>query len=216
MDSARNNKISLVLGLALLTAGLLFLLLQSSEGLARWMMQMWPVFLICAGLSRVAGFAIDRKPRSPADGMLLIALGIFFLIARLHADLNPLQIYGRYWILLVALFACVEVIRFYTGRAPDGQARMFTTWRLVVLLLIIATGVAANRIGNNTSMIYRLRLPVSISGAPEQGGSAVSSARLSSAIMNEASGDVRPARQSLSDQRSLQREEFERSSLWHS
>ena len=187
MDGARSNRISLVLGIALMTAGLLFLLLQSSEGLALWMMQMWPVFLICAGLARVAGFAIDRKPRSPVDGTLLVALGIFFLIGRLHADLNPLQIYGRYWILLLLLFALVEVIRFYSHRAADGQPRMFTTWRVALLLLIIVTGVAANRLGKNMSVIHKMRLPVSITSARLANDSAPATAFLSSAIMNEAS-----------------------------
>lgn len=166
MDSARNNRITLALGLVLISAGLLFLLAQSSEAMAAWLVELWPVFLILAGLTRIACFAIERRPRYPADGMLLIGIGLFILLGRLHPQLNALQIYGRYWIFLLMLFAGVEVLRFYSHRAAYGaQPRMISLWLIAVVLLIVATGASANRIGNNRSFMERLRLPISISSA---------------------------------------------------
>jgi hypothetical protein len=188
VESARANKITLALGLVLITAGLLFLLAQSSEGLAVWMMQLWPVFLILAGLTRIACFAIERKPRYPADGMVLIGIGIFILAGRVNPELNALQVYGRYWIFLLMLFAGVEVVRFYSHRAAYGrQPRMISLWRIAVVLIIIVTGVAANRIGNNRSLIDRLRmrLPISISSAIKIDAK-TDSIPSYSAIMNEA------------------------------
>jgi hypothetical protein len=159
VDAARNNRAVLSLGLLLIAGGLLFLALQTSDGLALLLMRLWPVFLIFAGAARVACFAIDRRPRSPVDGMILIALGGFFLAIRLSPTLNPLQVYGRYWILLLALFAVVELVRYYSHRPAYGaQPRMFNPWRVTVAALIIITGIAASRAGNDPSLIQSLRL----------------------------------------------------------
>jgi hypothetical protein len=160
VDAARNNRAVLMLGLLLIAAGLLFLALQTSEGLALWLMRMWPVFLILAGAARVICFAIERRPRSPVDGMILIALGGFFIAIRMSPALNPLQVYGRYWILLLALFAAVELIRYYSHRPAYGrQPQMFNLWRTLAAVLIVITGIAANRAGNDPSVIQKLRLP---------------------------------------------------------
>src|SRR5262245_28804667 len=82
-------------------------------------MQLWPVFLICAGVVRVMGFAVERKPRSPLIGMLLIIVGVLFLAARFQPGLNALQIYGRYWVLLLLVFASVDLVRYYSHRHTD-------------------------------------------------------------------------------------------------
>lgn len=184
VDSARTNRVTLALALVLISAGLLFLLAQSSESVTAWMIELWPVFLILAGLTRVAGFAIERRPRYPADGLLIISIGLFILAGRLHPELNVLQIYGRYWLFSLMLFAGVEVLRFYSHRAAYGaQPRMISARLVAVVLFIIVTGVSANRIGNNRSLIERLRLPVSISSAIKRADSPNSH----SAIMKKAS-----------------------------
>jgi len=160
VDAARNSRVVPALGLLLIAAGLLFLALQESRALAFWLMRMWPVFLIFAGVARVTCFAIDRRPRSPADGVALIALGGFFLAIRMSPALNPLQVYGRYWIVVLALFAGAELIRYYSHRPALGtQPRMFSGWRMAVAALIVITGIAANRAGNDPAVIEGLRLP---------------------------------------------------------
>ncbi|MEK6284639.1 MAG: DUF4097 family beta strand repeat-containing protein [Acidobacteriota bacterium] len=128
-------------------------------------MQLWPVFLICAGVVRVMGFAVERKPRSPLVGMLLIVIGVLFLAARFQPGLNALQVYGRYWVLLLVVFASVELVRYYSHRHAEGPPpQVFTPMRVLVVLLIVATGVLANRAANNPSVLSALRLPSFLSG----------------------------------------------------
>ena len=166
MTSGRQNRRgTLLLGLLLLSAGLLLFLAPAGSGIAGWLMQLWPVFLICAGVVRVMGFAVERKPRSPLVGMLLIIVGVLFLAARFQPGLNALQVYGRYWVLLLLVFASVEVVRYYSHRHTDGPPpRVFTPLRIVVVLLIVITGVFASRVANNPSVLSALRLQGLLSG----------------------------------------------------
>jgi DUF4097 and DUF4098 domain-containing protein YvlB len=128
-------------------------------------MQLWPVFLICAGVVRVMGFAVERKPRSPLVGMLLIIIGVLFLVARFQPGLNALQVYGRYWMLLLVVFASVELVRYYSHHHAEGPPpRVFTPMRVLVVLLIVASGVFANRAANKPSVLSALRLPSFLSG----------------------------------------------------
>lgn len=166
MTSGRKNRRgTLLLGLLLLTAGLVLVLAPAGSGIAGWLMQLWPVFLICAGVVRVMGFAVERKPRSPMVGMLLIIVGVLFLAARFQPGLNALQVYGRYWVLLLVVFASVELVRYYSHRHTEGPPpRVFTPMRVLVVLLIVATGVVANRVANKRSLLSALRLPAFLSG----------------------------------------------------
>ncbi len=161
MNSPGNNRRGLLLfGLLLITGGLLLALPASRAMAVDWLMKLWPIFLICAGVIRVMGFAVERKPRSPIGGTVLIAVGMLFLAGRLHADLNVLQVYGRYWPVLLALYGSVELIRFYTHRHTDrSPARVLTVGRALVILSIILTGVVANRLATNPSVLSALRLP---------------------------------------------------------
>jgi DUF4097 and DUF4098 domain-containing protein YvlB/uncharacterized membrane protein HdeD (DUF308 family) len=161
----KNRRGTLILGLLLLAAGLVLVLAPAGSGIAGWLMQLWPVFLICAGVVRVMGFAVERKPRSPLVGMLLIIIGVLFLAARFHPGLNALQVYGRYWVLLIVVFAGVELVRYYSHRHTEGPPpRVFTPMRVVVVLLIVITGVCANRVANKPSLLSALRLPGFLSG----------------------------------------------------
>ncbi len=167
MASAGKKKKGLLLvGLLLVTAGIIFVTFPASASLAEWLMRLWPVFLICAGVVRVMGYAIERKPRSPLGGMFLIIIGVLFLASRFHSDLNALQIYGRYWLLLLGVFAGVELLRFYSHRHTEGPPpRLFTPWRLIVIAFIVSTGVLANRVaGDNPSLLSALKLPKFLSG----------------------------------------------------
>ena len=166
MTSERKNRRgTLLLGLLLLGAGLVLVFAPAGSGIAGWMMQLWPVFLICAGVVRVMGFAVERKPRSPLVGMLLIIVGVLFFAARFEPRLNALQVYGRYWVLLLIVFASVELVRYYTHRHTDGPPpRVFTPMRVLVVLLIVVTGVFASRVANKASLLSALRLPGFLSG----------------------------------------------------
>src|SRR5262249_29354017 len=154
-----NRRGTLLLGLLLLGTGVVLVLAPAGSGVAGWLMQLWPVFLICAGVVRVMGFAVERKPRSPLIGMLLIIVGVLFLAARFQPGLNALQIYGRYWVLLLLVFASVELVRYYSHRHTEGpRLRVFAPVRVVVVCLIVITGVFASRVANSPSVLSALRL----------------------------------------------------------
>jgi DUF4097 and DUF4098 domain-containing protein YvlB/uncharacterized membrane protein HdeD (DUF308 family) len=160
-----NRRGTLLLGVLLLAVGIVLVLAPAGSGIAGWLIQLWPFFLICAGVVRVMGFAVERKPRSPLVGMLLIIIGVLFLAARFQPGLNALQVYGRYWVLLLVVFAGVELVRYYSHRHAEGPPpRVFTPMRVMVVLLIVATGVLANRAANKPAVLSALRLPSFLSG----------------------------------------------------
>jgi hypothetical protein len=170
----RKRITKLLIGLLLVVAGAVFILAPIGDGVSgrAWnlflsaMMWLWPLFLVCMGIVRVMGFAVERKPRSPIGGTLLIFVGVLFIASRFHSDLNALRIYGRYWLVLLAIFAGVELIRYYSHRHSDGPPpRMFTLGRLIVIGLIVGTGVLSNRVaGSNPSLLSALKLPGFLSG----------------------------------------------------
>jgi DUF4097 and DUF4098 domain-containing protein YvlB/uncharacterized membrane protein HdeD (DUF308 family) len=161
----RNNKTLLLLAALLLLATGALLLSSSPSAVTEWLMRLWPVFLICAGIVRVMGFAAERKPRSPLGGMLLILVGVLLFANRLHPDLNVAQVYGRYWVLLLAVFASVELVRYYSHPQGEGPSpRLFTAGKLVIIILIVSTGVLANRAARNSSLVSALKLPGFLSG----------------------------------------------------
>jgi DUF4097 and DUF4098 domain-containing protein YvlB/uncharacterized membrane protein HdeD (DUF308 family) len=151
---------TLLLGLLLVAVGVTIFFAPPGSGLTAWLMRLWPVFMICAGVVRVMGYAVERKPRSPMGGMLLIIIGVLFFVSRFHADLNALEIYGRYWLLLLAVYAGVELIRYYSHRHTEGPPpRVLTPGRVIIVALICGTGVLANRTANNPSVLSALKLP---------------------------------------------------------
>lgn len=161
MASARKNmRGTLLLGLLLVAVGVIIFFAPPGSGLTAWLMRLWPVFMICAGIVRVMGYAVERKPRSPMGGTLLIIIGVLFFVSRFHADLNALEIYGRYWLLLLAVYAGVELIRYYSHRHTEGPPpRVLTAGRVIIVVLICGTGVLANRLATNPSVLAALKLP---------------------------------------------------------
>lgn len=151
---------TLLLGLLLVGVGLAIFFSPPESGLTVWLMRLWPVFMVCAGVVRVMGYAVERKPRSPIGGMILIIIGVLFFVSRFHSDLNALEIYGRYWLLLLAIYAGVELIRYYSHRHNEGPSpRVLTIGRVVIVTLIVTTGVLANRLAKNPSVLSALKLP---------------------------------------------------------
>jgi uncharacterized membrane protein HdeD (DUF308 family) len=164
-SSRKHRRGTLLLGLLLLGAGLVLVLAPAGSGVAGWLIALWPVFLICAGVVRVMGFAVERKPRSPLIGTLLIIVGLLFLAARFQPGLNALQVYGRFWVLLLVVYASVELVRYYSHSHDEGPPpRVFTPMRVLVVLLIVCTGVLANHAASKPSVLSALRLPAFLSG----------------------------------------------------
>ena len=61
----------LLLGVALIALGSSFFIFGDRTHVFELFLRLWPIFLVLAGLVRVAGFFFDRDPRSPVGGMLL-------------------------------------------------------------------------------------------------------------------------------------------------
>lgn len=161
----RNYKAVLLLAALFLIIGAALLLSSSRSPVTDWLTRLWPVFLVCAGIVRVMGFAAERKPRSPLGGMLLIIFGLLFFANRLHPDLNVAQVYGRYWVFLLAVFAAVELVRYYSHPQSSGPPpKLFNAGKLLIIALIVSTGVLANRAATNSSLVSALRLPHFLSG----------------------------------------------------
>jgi uncharacterized membrane protein HdeD (DUF308 family) len=149
------------IGVMLVLAGVVFIAATSGIAAAKWLLGLWPLFAIIAGVAGVMGFAVERKPKSPVGGMLLIFFGVLFFAGRFHSNLNALQIYGRYWLVLLFIYASVELIRFYSHRQNEGAPpRLFSFGKLFMVMLIVGSGVVANRVAvNNPSVLASLKLP---------------------------------------------------------
>lgn len=147
-------------GIFLILAGLVFFAAVSGIGVAKWILGLWPLLMLIMGVAGVMGFAIERKPRSPVWGMLLIFLGVLFGAGRLHSDLNAIQVYGRYWILLLIVFAAVELVRYYSHRQSEGAPpRLLTFGKAFLVLFIVSTGILAGRVTTNDSVLGSIKLP---------------------------------------------------------
>src|SRR5215813_3965158 len=160
MPQGRKKTDLLFLGIVLILAGLVFFAALSGVGAAKWLLGLWPVLMLIMGVAGVMGFAIERKPRSPVSGMLLIFIGVLFGAARLHSDLNAIQIYGRYWILLLGVFAAVELVRHYSHRQTEGAPpRLLTFGKALLVFFLVTTGVLAGRVTTNGSVMTSIKLP---------------------------------------------------------
>ncbi|MCI0660684.1 MAG: hypothetical protein L0220_06395, partial [Acidobacteria bacterium] len=56
---------TLLLGIGLIGLGVLFFVAPERVFIVQLLTRFWPLFLVLAGLVRVAGYLIDRHPRSP-------------------------------------------------------------------------------------------------------------------------------------------------------
>src|SRR5262249_57549710 len=111
----------------------------------RWLMWLWPVPLILAGLVRVAGYLIDRHPRSPAGGMMIAAIGGILLSANLLGHNSLILILGKYWFWILLAFIARRLLKQYTHRIEDGaRPNAFSPVAIVVMILIVGVGLAAN------------------------------------------------------------------------
>jgi DUF4097 and DUF4098 domain-containing protein YvlB len=159
-------------GVVLVFAGVILLIAPQSAGLAVWLGRVWPLFLVLAGLFRVAGFAIERKPRSPLGGALLVAVGLVLLAGRVDSESNALAIYGKYWMVVLGVYSSAELLRFYSHRHGEGpQPKFFSISKLLVVLLIVSTGILSSRLAAGSMRLFSvIRIPESLASLADSGG----------------------------------------------
>src|SRR5437867_9551850 len=105
---------TLMLGVVLVGLGALFFAMPERTYVLQVLVRFWPLFLILAGVVRVAGHLIDRHPRSPGGGLMLTAVGGILLAANLRGEHSLVYIFGRYWFWLLLALIAGQVIRQYT------------------------------------------------------------------------------------------------------
>src|SRR5437868_11407119 len=150
---------TLMLGVVLVGLGVLFFALPERAYVLQVLVQFWPLFLILAGVVRVAGHLIDRHPRSPVGGLMLTSLGGILLSANLNGDRTFIHIFGRYWFWLLLALIAGRVIQQYTHRPTDGpRPRTFSVGTILLLILIVGGGLAASFLSNNTQLLSRVHL----------------------------------------------------------
>lgn len=135
----------LLLGVGLIGLGALFFLSSQDSRISQLLMLFWPVFLVFAGIIRLAGYFIDRQPRSPMGGLILIAVGGIGLSANLLNHHNLLLLIQKYWFWILLTYLTGRLMRQYLYLRSDGpfRPRAFTAGSLTIMLLIVAGGITA-------------------------------------------------------------------------
>src|SRR5262245_40208907 len=136
---------TLLLGIGLIVIGALFFVAPEQAFAVRWLRELWPVALILAGMVRVAGYLIDRHPRSPAGGVMITAIGGILLSANLLEHNSFILILGKYWFWILLAFVAGRLLKQYTHRIEDGpRPNTFSPAAIAIMLLIAGVGLAAN------------------------------------------------------------------------
>jgi DUF4097 and DUF4098 domain-containing protein YvlB len=150
---------TLMLGIGLIVIGALFFVAPEQAFALRWLMRLWPVALILAGLVRIAGYLIDRHPRSPVGGMMIMATGGILLSANLLGHNSFILILGKYWFWILLAFIAGRLLKQYTHRIEDGRRpNTFSPGAIVVMILIVGAGLAANFAAKNNGGGFNLNL----------------------------------------------------------
>jgi DUF4097 and DUF4098 domain-containing protein YvlB len=191
---------TLLLGIGLIVIGALFFVAPEQALAVRWLMWLWPVALVLAGLVRVAGYLIDRHPRSPAGGMMLMAAGGILLSANLLGHKSLILILGKYWFWILLAFIAGRLLKQYTHRIEDGLCpNTFSPGAIVVMVLIAGAGLAASFAAKNGQGKLNLRLgdlgvsdyvfgnPISVEDEVPQSFALAPNSRI---LINNANGDV--------------------------
>jgi DUF4097 and DUF4098 domain-containing protein YvlB len=158
----------LIPGILLVLIGVFLLVAHPAAGMDLFALRFWPLFLVLAGLARITGFALGRRPRSPIGGAILLALGIMFLLGTLQSEMTALQIYARYWLALLVIVAAVHLIKYYSHRPQDGPPpRLLGPLGVILVLLIVSSGIAAHRLAvTSPNLVSASSLPALLHGLP--------------------------------------------------
>ncbi|MFN0109672.1 MAG: DUF4097 family beta strand repeat-containing protein [Blastocatellia bacterium] len=144
---------TLLFGIALIGLGVFLFVAPGGSVAMQWLMKLWPVFLILAGVVRVFGYLIDRHPRSPVGGMMVVAIGGILLAANLRGDRSVLSLFSQYWFFLLLAFVVGRVLRQYTYRSSNPgngkQISAFTPAAIAVMFLLVGGGLASNYLAKN-------------------------------------------------------------------
>ena len=187
---------TLLLGIGLIVIGGLFFVAPEQAFAVRWLIRLWPVALILAGLVRVAGYLIDRHPRSPVGGMTIMAIGGILLSANLLGHNAPILILSKYWFWLLLAFIAGRLLKQYTHRIEDGlRPNTFSPGAVVVIILIVGAGLAASFVAKNGQGEFNLRLghlsffgdPITVEDEIPQSFELAPNSRL---LINNVNGDV--------------------------
>ncbi len=153
---------TLLLGIGLIGLGVLFFIAPERTFIVQLFLRYWPLFLILAGLVRIAGYLIDRHPNSPVGGMMMTAIGGILLTSNLRGENSLIQIFGNYWFWLLLALILGRVLRQYAHRPADGpRPRAFTPGAVILMVLIVAGGLFSHRLAKNSPISNHLDLPIS-------------------------------------------------------
>jgi hypothetical protein len=150
---------TLLIGIGLIVIGALFFIAPEQAFAVRWLMRLWPVALILAGMVRVSGYLIDRHPRSPAGGVMITAIGGILLSANLLGHNSLILILSKYWFWILLAFIVGRLLKRYTHRIEDGpRPNAFSPGTIVVMILIFGAGLAAYFASKNGQSGFNLLL----------------------------------------------------------
>lgn len=189
---------TLLLGIGLIGLGVLLFTAPGGSVVMQWLAKLWPIFLILAGLVRVFGYLIDRHPRSPVGGMMIIAIGGILLAANLRGDHSFLLLFGKYWFFLLLAFIVGRVLWQYTHRADDGKRpQAFSPGAIFVMALVIGGGLASNYLAKNQQHLQGVQFKLgqlafwgnrfAVEDEPSQQFSLVNDGRL---LVSDFKGDI--------------------------
>jgi uncharacterized membrane protein HdeD (DUF308 family) len=152
---------ALLFGIALIGLGALLFIAPERASIAQILMKLWPIFLVLAGLVRIAGYLIDRHPRSPVGGMMTTALGGVLLAANLRGEHTIIHLIGEYWFWFLLAYIIGRLLLQYTHRPEDGlRVRSFSPGAVILMLLIVGGGLAANYLSKNNLHLNGLDLRI--------------------------------------------------------
>jgi Putative adhesin len=152
---------TLLLGIGLIGLGILLFIAPERVTVVQIFMRFWPLFLLLAGLVRVAGFLIDRHPTSPVGGMMITAIGAVLLASNLRNEHSLLQIVGNHWFWLLLALVMGKVMRQYLHRIEDGpRPYAFSPVTIVFMLLIVCGGLTANYLAKRSQVLNDINASV--------------------------------------------------------
>ncbi len=189
---------TLLLGIGLIGLGVLLFTAPGGSTPMQWLTKFWPAFLILAGLVRIFGYLIDRHPRSPVGGMMIVAIGGILLTANLRGDRSLLMLFGQYWFFLLLAFIVGRVLWQYTHRAEDGKRpQAFSSGAIFVMALVIGGGLTSNYLAKNRQHLQGVQFKLgqlafwgnrfAVEAEPAQQFSLANDGRL---VINDFKGDV--------------------------
>ena len=153
------HKGSLVIGVALIVVGVLFVAVPSGKVFVSLLIRFWPLLLVLFGLFRIGGFLYRGCPRSPIAGALIVGMGCLFLISNFTTG-NPFQAYGRFWPFLLVAFALGELIFQYSRRgAGVVPPPVITLGKVFVVISLIVTGTLSARIARTNPNFFSASMP---------------------------------------------------------